>query len=283
MVPTDLYTAYTRGSFTASSSDGSFGMCLQPTVGTGTGASAIVTWNSATTSTTTSQVNFLNISAISNVVGEARVVSGGLKVLPNIAETSPPGQIFAGCIPSCSNANTFNSTVGNIISSPAMEMGYANSGASACIYPVDPSSYEFTAATVAGRTNSDGTFWNTSQAMVGGVVPASTQIYYEVILHIEGIQTISSGTVGPLGNNTSNEPSLADYFSNIETVHRIIKDRLPLAGSVNAGAAAPRQSSLATFARGAARTVGTLAGYAGAVLGNPLISMAGTALRGLGG
>jgi len=79
MVPTSLATAYLRRVFAANSADGTFSVALTPSI-----VSMLYYNDSGLTSTSWGYANATNVGPLQQLASEYRVVSGGLRVIPQV-------------------------------------------------------------------------------------------------------------------------------------------------------------------------------------------------------
>ncbi len=230
MVPTQLYTGFYRSTTTANA-DGTLSIILIPSL-----VNMVSVNNSGAAGTTWVNNPASNAAAISAVCNEARVVSGGLSIMPLIAATATPGTAFVRCVPS-NNLNISNALSNtNIIASPSNKMGFARSGASGIILPVDPVSFQFAVATVTGYTAS--TNYGTSSIFIALTgLPAGASVNIEATLNLETVQTETSATTSQINieTNTATQPSLADHFPSLDNMWSAAKSYIPSATRVNEG------------------------------------------------
>jgi len=231
LVPSSLYTAYYRGTITTNV-DGSFALAQLPSSGTNT-LNLFYNVSGASTATWV-PVAYTNATALASVMTEARIVSGGIKVLPQIAATAVPGALFAGSIPSMTNTIVTSATPQQLASSPHCKIGYGATGASAVIHPLDPNSFVFANSTAIGLTG--GTLAQSSTPVIAGTgFPASTLVYFEAVLNMESISTFSSSAsaLTTPSISTNEEQTLSSYFPSIESMWSAISSYIPSAASVN--------------------------------------------------
>jgi hypothetical protein len=233
--PTQLYTYVLRGVITANA-DGSFAIAQFPTGGSVTPGLSFCSAG-AGTATWTHGSAYTNGTAISGSLNQMRVVSGGIRVTPQIAATAAPGVLYAGSIPSVTQANLETATINTLAGSQYVKLGYGSLGASAIILPNDDSAFEFSNANVGGGT---GNLYSSSSPLIFGIgLPASCSVYYEAVLNIEGISAItaaSSALTNP-GLQPWNGPTLADAgATSTDHVLNLLAHLLPCAGCVRQAA-----------------------------------------------
>jgi len=232
LVPSDLYTGLCRGNFTTNA-DGSFALALTPSLGSSTPAIYQNISGHAGTTWTNGQA-FSGVTAIAASCGEARVVSAGIKVFPMVPATGTPGVLYAGCINATSVADLTAKSVDTLASCPSLNNGYGATGGCALVHPLGPDSFRFNTAPVIGYTG--GSVFDSGAAVIAGQgFPASTLVYFEAVINLEGIQEF--GNSAPLTNpEILVEPSLTDTFPSIESMWKTIKQYVPSAGQVYEGA-----------------------------------------------
>jgi len=240
LVPTSNYTCYLRGSLTANA-DGSFGIGLGPSAGTST--NNIFLNNAGLAVATWTTVPFTNQTAIATAISEARVVSGGIRCMPQVPATGVPGILYAGSLPVMSNNLMTGAAINAYTPSPHFKVGYGATGASALIHPLDPSSFFFSLLPATGYAA--GTIYDSSAAMILGTnFPASTIVYYEIVLNIEAITSYtseSSALTSPDLNN--DDTSLSSYFPSVESMWKTVKRYCPTAAHVNTATSTIRDVS----------------------------------------
>jgi hypothetical protein len=232
MVPTLLSCAYLRGSIAVNATDGSFAIAMLPTLGLTN--NPIFLQNSGAGTGTWSSTSFTNAAAIGTTIFEARPVSGGIKVVPQVAATSVPGVIYAMSLPTATTNQITASTPNALSAFYGAKFGFGSLGASAVVRPVDPNSFIFEAAGVAGYIGTS-TIASTVPVIVGLGFPIGTTIFYECKLNLEGIAAFSdAGAISNPGTRTdSDSDTLASAFPNIEVMWNTIKQWLPDAATVD--------------------------------------------------
>jgi hypothetical protein len=229
MVSTNLYTAYLRTILTTSS-DGSLSVVISPQI-----INMLYYCNSGITSTTWAGVNATNYTYIQNAAYEGRIVSGGIRCVPQIPATSAPGVAYAGTFPAFTPTNLIANSCTTLISAPIMKMGFGAPGASAVILPVDPSSFQFLVATISGYAN--GTNFATSSGVVCFTgLGNATNVMVELALNIECIQNAQdAGSFSTPGDDTINQPTLADSFPSLDSLWSSARRNLPESTSIAEG------------------------------------------------
>jgi hypothetical protein len=250
MVPTTNAQAYFRSSI-VTGTDGSLTIAVLPSV-----SGSIVVWNTAAaTVNSTSAQAFSNAPAITANCGEGRVVSVGIRAFPNIALTSVPGVAYSGATVA-GNYGTINalSTL-DFIALPTSHQSIGVSGVSATGRPIDPESFIFytTIVDALGWTGGVGTV-NTSRSMPYSVpyvcflgLPASSQVFVEVVLNIEATQAVahSAQTILPDAGGLDGAETVGDHWANPETLLRRMAAYLPHPGRAGEAAASKDVSYLA--------------------------------------
>lgn len=234
MVPTSLYTCFGRGSFTSSSTDGSFALVLDPSIGSANAPFHI--FNTTATSTASTTAGYSNATPVSAAVGEARVVSAGIKVIPMVPATSVPGVLYAGCIPGVAPNQIFGVETPTTFSTmPFLDVGYGATGASAMIHPMDPVSFQFQYATDVGQVVTGTNLWDTGVAVIAGLgFPNSTIVYYEIVLNLEATNPMGIGAQAMTSPDLRDDDGarLSSYFPSVENMWSYISRYVPKASSV---------------------------------------------------
>jgi hypothetical protein len=234
MVPTSLYTAYYRGVF-AANADGSFSLFQSPTLGTVT--PGLYYNNSGIGSNGWVGLDYVNKTTLAGVMSECRIVSGGIRVLPQVPATSPPGIGYAGSFPSTTTNSIITTYASSLITSPHLVMGRAAEGACATCRPVDPDSFIFTPYNMTGTPYTIVNSLSAPLIVLTGL-PASSTLIIEAMLNLESIssyQTAGQALTNPELLSTPQE-SLADRYSNIEQMFRQAQSYLPTSGQINTAA-----------------------------------------------
>jgi hypothetical protein len=232
-VPSSLFMAYARGNF-ATNADGSFALVLSPTLNS-TG-NALYTNLSGAAGTTWSGVPYSNAAAITAASTAGRIVSGGVRIIPQVPATQAPGVIYAGSIPSASyNEIVTGQSVNALITSPCLDIGRGSSGASAMMRPIDPSSFIFNQLVLNGYPT--GTSYDMSVPVICGTgFPANTQVWYECILNLE--TTLGVSTASQLYTNPEirmiDQPTVASEHTNVESMWSRIINLMPTSSSIDA-------------------------------------------------
>jgi hypothetical protein len=128
-----------------------------------------------------------------------------------------------------------------ISTSPSLTFGYGAGGASAVIHPLDPESFSFTVAALAGYAAATHSQCSTPVIVFKGL-PPTTPVILEGVLNIETIQSWNSGgaAMSSPQQAVNTGPTLSSVFNNIESMWTAIRPYIPSAATVNSA------SSLAT-------------------------------------
>jgi len=229
MVPTMLGTLYNR--FTVPcAADGTIAFFLQPSAANGVWVNGV-----GGVTTVFTAFGWQNSTAIQALGTEARVISGGLRIIPQVAATAAPGIAYAGLFPSATT-NTFNTLPMNYwIGAPNATMGFANTGVSATIRPVDPTSFAFLGSNMTGLSPTTYSPSSTVAVYMSGL-PAGTICVVEAVMNLEIIQSAANNaTVVGYDQNTNDQPTLADAFPSLDAVWSTVKQHLPSALNINSG------------------------------------------------
>jgi hypothetical protein len=221
MVPSTLATAYVKGTVLANATDGSFAIAFCPTLGYGSQFAG--TWNSGATTTTNTSIAWSNQGSIYTCMSEARVVAMSLRVQPLLAATAAPGMLYAGSLASCNSstlAGTFQPTL--LANLPGTKNNIGWGGATVTSRPTDVSGFEFLVQNVTPNT---GVYFNWSTLYVAGLgFPANTSIFYECVLHLEGIagtaDTIQNAVLGEQAGDEVKPTTLENLFSSATAAYK---------------------------------------------------------------
>jgi len=213
MVPTSLFTFYFRGQLTSNSTDGSFAIAVVASpkvtssapIGINTAGAGVATWGSHT--------SFTNVATADTVFGsnyEFRPIAGGLRVIPSIAATSAPGQLYAGAVPTAAQNAVEAFTPSGFSSSPFAECGNAMDGASVTMRPQDLNSFTFKISSNQAVSNIP--TWSTP--VIAGIgLPNSTVVFYEAILHCEVIASVTALSEGDEESKKDKADLITNYGS----------------------------------------------------------------------
>jgi hypothetical protein len=145
LAATQLATGYLRFSSTCNG-DGSWAGVFWPSTGSEGNPGLYINQNgAASTSAWTAIGELSNSAAINSAVAAGRVISAGMRVIPQVAATVAPGLGFAGAIQDFSTnlvntTSTGTLTVNGVTNMPNMVMGHGNCGALAVSRPLDTDS-----------------------------------------------------------------------------------------------------------------------------------------------
>lgn len=266
MVGTQIHTAYLRGSTTTSSA-GNLNMFVLPNptsfvlINQATGVSSVPVGSVA------ALLSASNASVINQMANESRTLAMGLRIYPMIAGTVAPGIISLGCAPRCQVedvvaatglvapttdvlTNLFNKSTFAVAQMPYLREHIARPGGADFFQvtwrPTDIKDFEFSPSDipVISYTNSasyqpflqiaygaGGNQQDTQGSFLAATfvaLPASTPVYYEVVLHME--MTTSTDIIANtdfVGNQQG--PSLASESGSpsFESLYRTIQPYLP--------------------------------------------------------
>jgi len=278
LVGTQIHTAYLRSSFTTAS-DGSFALFVLPNPNN-LFLYTVAGLNTAPSGNTSNFLSAANTNTLNQLMNSSRTLAMGLRLLPMIPATSVPGIIMLGCGPRCglpdviaanngataaTNGPLFNKSVANISQLPYLREHMARPGGvdyfEATWRPTDNKEFEFSdsdAANVAwvGASASQ-PFYDGALATVAGDtqgsflvatgqgLPASTTIYFEVVLHLEATSSTDNlSTVD--ATNIVASPSLASSgeYSSMESLYRSFLSVLPPVDQVISSASSVMSSPM---------------------------------------
>jgi len=273
MIPSTIVQAYIRTSVTAST-DGSLLIYVIPCVTAG-----VIVGNGGINTAPVSSSNFFNSAAIIANCGEGRIVSVGLRAVPDIALTSVPGAVYTGATVPSTFAALSTLTPNDFTQLPTSHMSRGLEGGSSTGRPIDPDSFTFFAPVV------DSNGWESSANMNSSIpfsvpyisfagLPASAVVYYEAVINIEATQAIlhNSGPVLPDSDGTSSR--LCDYWPSFESMYNRLQLALPHPGRPGEAAAATDSSFLGALMSGVRSASTAVARAASSNLGQTFIGLA---------
>lgn len=235
LVPTNLYTGYFRSTL-ALNADGSGAVVLMPAIGSLSG-SLFVNNSGAAGTTWTIGSGFTDATAISNSASEARVVSLGLRAIPQVAATAVPGIISCGQLTSAVTNTLVESLSPNALQSqPQLRVGFGALGGTACGRPIDPVSYQFLKSTIQGDSGgATGTIvYNFGcPTIVFTGFAASTNVFVEGVINIETLLPSSYGATTAMEQSGSSQETVSDNHPSIESMWRKIQKHVTAPGVVD--------------------------------------------------
>lgn len=232
LVPSELYSLHFRQTFTAAS-DGSFVALVLPSMGAT--QNNILINVSGLSGTTWLGYGYANTAVTRISVDLCRIVSCGIRVIPQVPMTAAPGVIYAGAIPATSYNAVITSSPSPLATSPFLQMGFGAAGGSAVCHPVDPASFEFTLTSRDGYVGNSDTLSSTP-IIVGTGFPASASFTVEAVCNIESIRTINQYTSSKSSPGVAEDyqgPTVADETPSVERMWNLVKPFLKFSGSVD--------------------------------------------------
>lgn len=234
LVPSDLTTAYFRNPI-AAAADGTIAFLLFPSLGY---TNAPIWYNNGgLTSTTWTGMNFTNAAALHALMNEARVVSHGIRLIPQIPATSAPGYAYAGTLPTAAAAGIATRNPQALITLPSLAMGMATGGCSVTGRPIDPDSFTFHHFTVAGYGVND---LSTSSCplIVLTNLPPGASVLCSAVMNLESIRSLENDAAVMTGTQQrpAPGPTLSDRFASIEQMWSTVSSSLPSVETLNVGA-----------------------------------------------
>jgi len=199
MVPSALYTFYYRGNLTTNATDGSFAIVVVPRTKTST-VSSVLTSSAGAGTGTYNGADWSNLANFSTGFGNGartRTIGCGVRVMPSIAATAAPGELYAGNLPDTSVTNAQQSP-GVLAGNQYTHLGVATDGATVTSRPLDLNSFIFSID--SGATTSTVTSWSVPY-VVGLGLPVSTPVYFEAVFHVEVIGD-QTGTMTPSASDS---------------------------------------------------------------------------------
>jgi hypothetical protein len=214
------------------STDGSFGIACLPWLNGGVAPNwgAIRTTSSGLLSNSWNPQDWSNAAQLAAAAGESRIVSIGLKVLPQVAATAAPGVIYAGNV-SDVNYNMFatsgaTASLSNWVGSPFLQMGYGNVGAIATGRPEDPTSYSFgTVSTLHPNLVTDAVPF-TTPIVCGSGFPAGTTVFFECVMNFEYMyqpMVQYAALSMPVEADEARDSALPSLFPSLESMWNAIR------------------------------------------------------------
>lgn len=271
LVPTQIHTAYIRGSIPCSAG-GNLSLFALPNQNNFLMASYAATSATVPTGTSSSLYAAANAATLNGLFDESRTLAFGLRLIPMIAATAVPGVISLGCAPrtdlqdlvapnalSAINSGLANSSTDYINQMPYLREHMGRPGGVDYFQitwrPTDVRDFEFTpgdtavvqrqgnvlyapfydvvangtGATIARQDDSQGSFL---VANLQGL-PAGSIVYYEVILHLETVDSSKPIATTDFASTRSTDDSVAsEAGGTFESFYRSIVNRLPNVDSV---------------------------------------------------
>jgi hypothetical protein len=277
LVPTQIHTTYLRSSI-ACSAGGNLSLFAFPNQNNLLLATYAATENTLPTGLTASLFTGANASTLNGMFDLSRTLSMGLRIYPMIAATSVPGIVSLGCAPRADLSDTVASTstiaasatgLTNYTTSQVNQMPYLRehiARPSSLDYfqvtwrPTDVRDFEMTPGDssiiakqgvvtycpfydqIASQAGSNLSRTNDTQGsfLVANLqgLPAGATIYYEVILHMETVDTSNPLASTDFSSTQPNRDSVAasSSFPSFESLYRSFVGQLPNVDTV-AGAA----------------------------------------------
>lgn len=242
--PTQVAQAFLRADITVNA-DGTFSTALLPLMGSGT-RSGILFNSSGFASTTWNNYDFINNAMLTQMFETARVVGFGIRVLPMIAATDPPGLLFAA-----STSLLAEDFYGTSILTPAqaqnlpnVKIGSGRNGAKAVGMPEDYGAFSFDLRTISGINYASASerllpVAHTVPVISGTGFKAGTLISAEYCLCIEGLPRRSAGAQNMLRGVEMQSASLVNTGTSVDGVLRTLRQALPAATTVAAAVLSP--------------------------------------------
>jgi len=272
-----LETAYQRGTFT-SSSDGAFALAVFNNLSTLTALSVL----SSSSNPSYSLAPAANSTVIVNSADMARVLGFSLRLYPQIAATSPPGLVYAGVAPRCSLIDLTLS--GTVSTQYSMNQTSANLSNLAVLQTVMPSTIgnNFIQINWRPSDNRDFEFHEVEQSLLAltastnYLMPASQSPIGALHLDTEGAFLVAVGQSLPASTNVHYEIILhLECTTSLQNIAHAVDDDEASCASLSGF---PTMESLFRSAAGDLSPSVTLATISGAVLGSNLLQRA--AIRG---
>jgi hypothetical protein len=232
LLPTLTATAYYRATINANA-DGSFAIFLGSYLAGATGGP--IWYNNggaATTGYTAASWN--NLTPLNAAINGGRVVSLGLRAMPQVAATSAPGQCYAGCLPAATTYGTATTVSPSSYSAqPYFRWGRADHGATALGRPFDTTSFAmYTSFDNLPQTNQ---MYFGCPIIVFLGLPASCPITIEAVMNFEGTMELTSSTtfLEETGQGTNaNTITLSSEFASIEQSFNAVRKLLTPSGVI---------------------------------------------------
>jgi len=231
MIPTTLASGYLRSSF-LTNADGSFTCMLLPQLsidGTATRRGGVYFSASAANSNFTAMgfIPFPQSAAIAQIGPEGRIVSAGLRLLPQVPLTNPGGMLFAGLIPSESYTNILSRSTNFLTNLPYSHWIDGRHGATVTTRPLDFESFNFK-LNIVGGINDNELPYNPIPYISGLGFPPNTVVYYEASINLEILPTLNASVnASSVPLDTSDQPTLTDYFPSLDSLFKTVKRLLP--------------------------------------------------------
>jgi hypothetical protein len=181
-------------------------------------------------------MDFTNFNYIGTIASEARVVSGGIKVMPLVALTATPGVVYAGNFPGMTRNAMVAMTPNMIAASPLCQQGYGPQGGLALMLPESTQSYEFRSEIITGVGGA--VDQPMSCPMICGIgFPPNTNVIVQYTLNLEILPQYNAVTSNFTPSLVETSPSLASLGVSPDAAIRYIRSTLGAATRVFQGAA----------------------------------------------
>jgi hypothetical protein len=271
MVPSQVTQGYARFN-EATNADGSIAIIVLPCI-----TSGIQVNNSGSTGVTWVPASYGNGPAINANFSEGRVVSVGVRVVPDLAMTSPPGAIYTGATVASNWNNVLSLSPNDFKNLPTTHMSRGYDGGSSTGRPVDPDSFTFFTYVVnASGFGGDATSQDASlpfsvpYIVYQASTSAAIQMIVEVVINIEATQIIGHTVSTIMPDDGNAQPRLCDYWPSFESMWGRIRNSLPHPGRAGEAAAASDESYISALLSGVG-SVGRQGAYqAGRLVGSSL-------------
>jgi len=249
LVPSTMLTAYLRYPAVCSAG-GSLGLAAFPSV-----VGSFMYCDETNNFNGGGFQNMSNYAAIQASASEGRVVSVGIRAFPSVPLTSQPGVIYTGACVAQNLTQFRNITLADLVAMPTTHQAIGINGASATGRPIDPSSFTFSPATVIGYnsfTGNDVPFSVPYIVLTG--LPATTVVLVEMVVNIECTAAAThTNLLGATPGDYAPTATLADIWTNVESMYRSAAHLLPPPGRAGEDAATGDSTVLSSLISGAGR------------------------------
>lgn len=218
-LPTSQAAVYARSSIPVGT-DGAFSIVFTPS------AANLVSTTSALQAATPVYTNVpaANNGSVINNFSEARVVSGGLRVMALFPATAAAGVLFSGTTVDQSLSSLTLLSIDTLSQLPNSKLGIGSRGALCTTRSYDNAGYEFFNFPLIGYTNTALPFQSMGY-ICGKGFPAGTVIWYEAVLNLECVAK-SSAFSSAIPSDEKAASSAASFFATAGQLFSSVQDYL---------------------------------------------------------
>lgn len=223
MTPTSLISLYQR-TYLVANADGTAQLAALPTC-----VQNLMYWNGGAGVTYTAFGAAADSASVQANYKSARVIAVGLRVIPNVALTAASGWAYTMSLAAAQIGDLKNWITTTAATMPDARQCLARDGCSVMGRPFDVNSFAFLPALVSSTGLADTAQVPFTVPIVSFQgLPASAQVAYEVIVHMEAIPLNTVGGTSilrPVAEPSA--PRLSDHFPSVETMWGAVRDHIP--------------------------------------------------------